>query len=102
MVKLVALWGRCQDEDSQEDFVSEYLKTHIPLVGKVPGLSSVTLSYIPNGPYSRLAELHFADVASLQMALASPEGAALVDHAKALVDKFGITLQNFVAVEENS
>ncbi|SHE75519.1 conserved hypothetical protein [Ferrithrix thermotolerans DSM 19514] len=101
MVKLVALWGRLEDERSQEDFVEEYLKDHIPLVDKVPHLSSVTLSQIPKGPYSRLAELYFPDVASLQAALSSPEGTALVDHSKVLVDRYGVSLTNFVAVEEN-
>ncbi len=102
MVKLVALWGRLRDENSQEEFLGEYMKDHIPLVNKVPRLNSVTLSYIPNGPYSRLAELYFSDVSSLQFALSSPEGKALVDHSKTLVDKFGVTLTNFIAVEENN
>ncbi len=101
MVKLVALWGRIRDENAQEGFVVEYLQDHIPLVDKVPGITSVSLSYIPNGQYSRLAELYFSDVSSLQLALSSPEGKTLVDHSKTLIDKYGVTLTNFIAVEEN-
>ena len=59
-----------------------YRETHVPLVHKIPNLLKFEISQgpvlTPQGPspYHRIATLYFADLATLQQSMASPEGQA--------------------------
>jgi uncharacterized protein (TIGR02118 family) len=76
-VKLVVLYTQPGDAS---DFDEHYLGTHMPLVGKIPGLqraeSGRLVTALDGGErtYYRMAELYFADRAALDAALGSAEG----------------------------
>ncbi|GAY08690.1 EthD family reductase [Pseudonocardia sp. N23] len=83
MHRLTVCYGRPQDPAA---FDAHYRDVHRPLAEKIPGLQSVRLGACegipaPDGtsteaPYYLVAELEFADAATLAAALSSPEGAA--------------------------
>jgi uncharacterized protein (TIGR02118 family) len=80
-VKLVVLYA--QPEDAAV-FDAHYLSVHGPLVDKIPGLArweSAQVVAAGDGgelTYHRVAELYFADQATLEAALGSDEGKATV------------------------
>ena len=91
MVKVIALYRKPPDV---ADFEQKYFETHIPLVKKIPGLQRVEVNRITGTPrgeaeFYLIAELSFADRASLDKAMASPEnmeaGKNLMGFAKGLV-----------------
>jgi len=65
-------------------FEQYYEGTHVPLVKRIPGLQTYTLSSGPvaggddSAPYYFVATLAFEDMAALQRGMGSPEGAAAV------------------------
>ena len=76
------------------DFEQKYFETHIPLVKKIPGLVRADVSRITGAmrgepEFYLIAELVFADKASFDAAMASPEnmeaGKNLMSFAKGLV-----------------
>ncbi len=78
MRKLVAFYTRPEDVEA---FEKAYWETHVPLIRQVPGLLDVVVNRFsdsPMGPapYYMIAELHFADTASFDAAMASPENRA--------------------------
>jgi uncharacterized protein (TIGR02118 family) len=79
MARLLALYNAPEDPAA---FEKHYREVHTPLVRKMPGLRSLTVSQgtvsAPRGdsPYFFVAEMAFASMADLHAALASPEGAA--------------------------
>lgn len=85
-VKLVVLYTHPDDAGA---FDEHYLGTHMPLAAKIPGLQRAETGRIVGAPdggdqtYYRVAELYFADEASLQAGLGSDEGqAAAGDYQK--------------------
>ena len=70
-------------------FDKYYNEIHIPIAKQLPGLVRYTVSrnLAANAQYYLIAELDWADMASAQAALRSPEGAA----ATADVAKFATT-----------
>ena len=78
-VKLVVLYTQPDDADA---FHQHYAGTHMPLVGKVPGLlrteTGKVRAAIDGGEktYCRVTELYFADQAALQAGFASDQGQA--------------------------
>jgi uncharacterized protein (TIGR02118 family) len=80
VVKLMVLYG---NPDETSAFDAYYAGTHVPLVEKIPHLTRFehgeSLGAADGGeaPYYYVAELAFADAATLQAALASPEGQAV-------------------------
>jgi uncharacterized protein (TIGR02118 family) len=77
MAKLIALYKQPADPAA---FDAAYFDTHLPLIEKVPGLQSTTISrftrtLVGDGHYL-MAEMHFADEAALKAAMKSPEMAA--------------------------
>lgn len=78
-VKLVVLYTHPDDSAA---FDQHYLGTHMPLVHAIPGLQRAetgTLLTAADGgekTFYRVAELYFADQASLQAAFGSDEGKA--------------------------
>jgi len=64
-------------------FDAHYQNTHIPLARKMPGMRSFTVTsgqpraFAGSAPYL-VAQLQFDSMASLEAALASPEGQAAV------------------------
>jgi len=77
--KLFAMYKRPDDIDA---FLKHYHEIHLPLVMKVPGLQKAVVNRVeknPMGgepPYFMIAELHFADQAAFDAAMASPENRA--------------------------
>ena len=80
MIKLTVLYG---DPDNADDFESYYAGNHLPLLGKVPGVSRVETGKVlatPDGgeiPYYRVAELWFDGMEKMMSAMDSPEGKEL-------------------------
>ena len=91
-VKLLAMYKQPADIDS---FLSHYNEVYLPLVMKVPGLQKAVVNRIDknlmggDAPYFMIAELHFADQAAFDAAMASPENRAagkdVTNFAKGLV-----------------
>ena len=78
MAKILALYKTPKDPAA---FDSYYAATHAPLARTLPGLKQFKVSKgAVNGPsdYHMIAVLDFESLASLQAALASPEGQATV------------------------
>ena len=84
MPKLVVLYPI---PDDLADFESRYQMEHVPMVqSKLPGLRKFVAAQVlgtPTGaaPYHRVAELYFDSLGTLQAAIASAEGKAIVSHA---------------------
>jgi uncharacterized protein (TIGR02118 family) len=78
-MKLVVLYAPPDDPDA---FDRHYFEVHAPLVEKIPGLDrweSARLVAAADGgdqPFFRIVELYFADQATFQSAMGSPEGKA--------------------------
>jgi uncharacterized protein (TIGR02118 family) len=76
-VKLVVMYTQPADPAGFDD---HYLGVHMPLVAKVPGLlrteTGKVTAALDGGEqtYYRITELYFADQASMEAALGSPEG----------------------------
>jgi|HubBroStandDraft_3_1064219.scaffolds.fasta_scaffold900178_2 uncharacterized protein (TIGR02118 family) len=75
MVRLLVLYNPPEDAAA---FDKHYNEIHIPLAKQLPGLVRYTISrnLAVNAQYYLIAELDWADMASAQAALRSPEGAA--------------------------
>jgi uncharacterized protein (TIGR02118 family) len=79
MHKIVVLYPPQPDPEA---FKAYYIKTHIPLVRKMPGLLALRYSFEIQGaggasPYFCVFEGEFRDPAALGAAMASPEGQAV-------------------------
>jgi len=77
--KIVVLYPPQPDPEA---FKAYYLKTHIPLVRKMPGLLALRYSFAVQGvggaaPYFCIFEAEFRDGAALGAAMGSPEGQAV-------------------------
>jgi uncharacterized protein (TIGR02118 family) len=79
MHKLIALY---QTPDDVAAFLAHYKDVHMPLVRKTPGLSSASASLVKanamggEAPYFMVAEMAYADKATFDAAMASPENRA--------------------------
>jgi uncharacterized protein (TIGR02118 family) len=79
MMKLSVLYGHPK---SPQDFERYYWDTHTPIARKVKNVRRFETAMVAAtadgspSPFYRLADLYFDDMASLQAALASPEGQA--------------------------
>jgi uncharacterized protein (TIGR02118 family) len=91
-VKLLAMYQQPADTDA---FLKHYNEVHLPLVLKIPGLQKAVVNRIEKNlmggeaPYFMIAEMHFADQAAFDAAMASAENRAagkdLMSFAKGLV-----------------
>jgi uncharacterized protein (TIGR02118 family) len=78
-VKLVVLYTQPADSAA---FDEHYLGVHMPLAMKIPGLQRAETGKVAavldggEQTYYRVAELYFADQASMEAAFGSAEGAA--------------------------
>ncbi len=78
-VKLVVLYTQPADPAA---FDEHYLAVHMPLAMKIPGLQRAETGKVAavldggEQTYYRVAELYFADQASMEAAFGSAEGAA--------------------------
>lgn len=80
MVRFLVLYETPTDTAA---FDRHYREVHVPIAKKMPGLQRFTLSRnatVLGGehPYYLVAELDFADLASAQAGLQSPEGHAAI------------------------
>lgn len=80
-MRLIALYRQPSDPVA---FEKAYFETHLPLMGKVPGLqqtkvSRFTRTVMGDGFYM-MAEMSFPDESSLKQAMRSPEMAAAGDN----------------------
>jgi len=79
MYQLIALYDQPDDPTA---FLKHYDEVHLPLVHQTPGLQSAVVKRVlanPMGgdlPYFLIAEMSFADKASFDAAMASPENRA--------------------------
>src|ERR1700722_10433251 len=84
MPKLIVLYPSPTDVTA---FERKYIDEHAPMVlDGIPGLKKFVAAHVlgsPAGaaPYHRVAELYFESAESLQAAMASPGGQAVVAHA---------------------
>jgi uncharacterized protein (TIGR02118 family) len=79
MHKLVVLYPA---PTNPEAFREYYVTTHLPLVGKLPGLRAMRYSFDVaaadgESPYFAIFEGEFDDAAAMGRALGSPEGRAV-------------------------
>jgi uncharacterized protein (TIGR02118 family) len=86
MTRLVALYRRPPD---LERFLRHYRAVHLPLIRQVPGLLDVRVQRVDqvlmgDGDYVLAATLTFADRASFDAAMASPENRAAGRDLKAM------------------
>jgi uncharacterized protein (TIGR02118 family) len=95
IVKLTLLFARPKDPDT---FTKYYLASHIPLVGKVPGVTRIDVATVlppppdqPASPYYRITEIYFENVGAMQASLASPEWKAVVADVPNFTDPSTIT-----------
>ncbi len=76
-MKLVALY---QEPADRTAFDEAYFNTHLPLIEQVPGLQRTVVTRftrtITGDGFYMMAEMTFADTASLKAAMKSPEMAA--------------------------
>lgn len=81
MIKGTVLYGHPKDITA---FENHYIKTHLLLVSKTPGIIKAEYTkFLPNpdgspSAFYRMAELYFSGSAEMQQALNSPEGKAMV------------------------
>ena len=81
MVKLTVLYNHPEDPSAFEEY---YANTHMPLAGKVPGVTKVELTKFVGTPegnaptHYRMAEIYFNSLEELQTNMASPEAQATV------------------------
>ncbi|MGA9531274.1 MAG: EthD family reductase [Anaerolineales bacterium] len=80
-MKLIALYDPPADPEA---FDRQYFGSHIPLLDKVPGLQSTTVTRFSHKVMGRemymMAEMVFDDAESLKQGLNSPEMAAAGDN----------------------
>jgi uncharacterized protein (TIGR02118 family) len=77
-VKLIALYRKPDDIDA---FLDHYHNVHMPLVAQTPHLvkavvNRVTGSPMGEPPYFLMAEMHFPDAETFDIAMKSPENRA--------------------------
>ena len=98
-VKLLAFYTK---PDDVEAFLTHYDDVHMPLIAKVPGLQKAVVNRVDKAlmgqtPYFLIAELHFADQAAFDAAMASPENRAagkdLMSFARDLVTLVAVSEQ---------
>ena len=91
MIKMVFLVHKRSDMDTEE-FSRYWRETHAAIGAKLPGLRKYVQNHsiaAPDGTpasYDGFAELWFDDVASLEQAMASPEGEAVVADLENFLD----------------
>lgn len=78
MASVLVIYGVPKDPAHFDDY---YHRVHVPLAARIPNLKGVTLSKGPvaalaGEPAHLVARLDFADMATLQAAMGSPEGQA--------------------------
>lgn len=75
---VLVVYGTPKDPAHFDDY---YARVHVPLAAKIPALAGITLSKAPvaalaGGAAHLVARLEFADMATLQASMGSPEGQA--------------------------
>jgi uncharacterized protein (TIGR02118 family) len=83
--------------ENPEAFEKRYFEEHVPLVRKMPGLRSLTVSKSrgKDAPYYLMAEMVFDSVDEMRAALRTPEAAATVED----VMEFAADLVTIMQVE---
>ena len=92
MHKLIALYKKPEDVEA---FLKHYNEVHVPLVEKIPGLTSVTVNHCTGNPmggepkYFMIVEMAYPDAETFKTAMRSPENMAtgkdVMTFAKGLV-----------------
>jgi uncharacterized protein (TIGR02118 family) len=91
MTKAIILMRRRSDL-SGEDFRRYAEETHLPLVGRLPGLQRLVVNYVlmeaqgGDPGYDAVAEDWFESPEAMQAAFASPEGQAVVGDVPNFLD----------------
>ena len=77
--KLLILYAQPDDEAA---FLAHYHEVHMPLALAIPGLQKAVINRVDadlmggDSPYFIITELHFADRAAFDLAMASPQNRA--------------------------
>jgi len=98
VAKLVVLWTTPKDAEA---FDEDYETTHMPLLGKLPSLTSVVASKALDGPYYRMTELAFPTVDSLRSSMGSAAGTDVRADAQRLHAAYGCKY-DVLTVEEST
>jgi uncharacterized protein (TIGR02118 family) len=93
--KLVVLWTIPEDPDAMAAY---YDDRHVGLVREIPGLQRFEVSVLRSREYSRMAELHFADMLTLKRAMSSESGLAVAADSREIELTFGVSQVSFIAV----
>ena len=81
MIKLSVMYGQPKDPAAFEKY---YAETHMPLAGKMQGLSKIELSKVVGTPdggapaFYRMADLYFEDPEHMKRVMDTPEAKATV------------------------
>ncbi len=100
MVKLTVLYS---PPAQVEEFDAHYTSVHVPLALALPDLLRAETSVVvgtPDGspaPYHRMAELYWADPATMQAALGSEQGRQTAKDAFGLAGRTGSTVTMLVS-----
>lgn len=84
MIRIVALYRKPEDPDS---FMDHYLKVHLPLVRRTPGLAELKVSRVlanafgGEAPYFLITEMAYPDRATFDAAMRSEENRAVARDA---------------------
>ena len=95
--KLVALY---KEPDDPAAFDKRYFEGHLPLIEKIPGLQSTTITrfgkVLAGDGFYLMSEMYFADMDALKAALRTPEMAATGED----IQQFGGHLMTLLIAEE--
>lgn len=95
-VKLVVLWAIPSDPESMNRY---YLTRHLHLARQLPGLLGIVTHELRSKVYSRMAELHFEDAATLRAAMESGAGQAVAADAQHIETAYSVEHLSFMATE---
>ncbi|GAB2963280.1 EthD family reductase [Amycolatopsis acidiphila] len=95
MATTVVLYDR---PDDPEKFDEYYFRVHVPLAGRIPGLTRFVVSDGPvsttgSTPYHLVAELAFDSAEAMRAGMSSPEGIAATEDVANFAQ--GVTILTF-------
>ena len=100
MMKLTVLYS---PPAQVEEFDTHYLGVHLPLAAELPDLVRAETSVVvatPDGspaPYHRIAELYWADAATMNASLGSEQGRRTAQDAFEIAGRTGSTVTMLVS-----
>ena len=96
MIKIVGYWTAPADPADIPRFEDDYMRCHVPIAARLPGLRRLTTLRVQNGymggeiQHYRIVEASFDDWDALEAALRTPEFAAMRADRQRLIDTYGV------------